>query len=70
MKLTLDYGRTGLTVELPADRIVGPLAIRNVPALDDPERDVAASLEQPIGTPRTSKTRSRPGAEGRMHPHL
>lgn len=50
MKLTLDYGRTGLTVELPADRVVGPLAIRDVPALDDPERDVAAALEQPIGT--------------------
>ena len=51
MKLTLDYGRTGLTVELPADRVVGPLAIRDVPALDDPERDVAAAIEQPIGTP-------------------
>jgi lactate racemase len=51
MKLTLDYGRTGLAVELPADRVVGPLAIRDVPALDDPERDVAAALEQPIGTP-------------------
>jgi nickel-dependent lactate racemase len=50
MKLTLDYGRTGLTVELPADRVVGPLAIRDVPALDDPERDVSAALEQPIGT--------------------
>ena len=41
MKVTLDYGRTGLTVELPAERVVGPLAIRDVPALDDPERAVA-----------------------------
>jgi nickel-dependent lactate racemase len=51
MRLTLDYGKTGLPVELPADRIVGPLAIRDVPALDDPERAVAAAIEQPIGTP-------------------
>ncbi len=51
MRLTLDYGRRGLTVELPADRVVGPLAIRDVPALEDPERAVAAALEQPIGTP-------------------
>src|SRR5947207_2379709 len=50
-KVTLDYGRTGLTVELPADRVVGPLAIREVPPLDDPERAVAAALEEPIGTP-------------------
>jgi nickel-dependent lactate racemase len=51
IRLTLDYGRTGLPVELPADRVVGPLAIRDVPALDEPERAVAAALEQPIGTP-------------------
>jgi nickel-dependent lactate racemase len=51
LTVTLDYGRTGLTVELPADRVVGPLAIRDVPPLDDPERAVAAALEQPIGTP-------------------
>ena len=37
MKVTLDYGRTGLAVEIPADRVVGPLAIKNVPPLDDPE---------------------------------
>src|SRR5262245_2541767 len=51
LKVTLDYGRTGLTVELPADRVVGPLAIRDVPPLDDPERVVAAALKEPIGTP-------------------
>src|SRR5438552_5849525 len=51
LKVTLDYGRTGLAVELPADRVVGPLAIREVPPLDDPERAVAAALEEPIGTP-------------------
>ena len=47
LKVTLDYGRTGLTVELPAERVVGPLAIRDVPPLDDPEGAVAAALETP-----------------------
>ena len=52
MKFTLDYGRTGLAVEIPADRVVGPLAIKHVPPLDDPEAAVAAALDDPIGTPR------------------
>ena len=51
MKVTLDYGRTGLTVELPAERLVGPLAIRDVPALGDPEAAVTDALERPVGTP-------------------
>jgi nickel-dependent lactate racemase len=51
LKVTLDYGRTGMMVEIPADRVVGPLAIRSAPPLDDPERAVAAALEDPIGTP-------------------
>ncbi len=49
LNVTLDYGRTGLAVELPADRVVGPLAIRDVPPLDDPEAAVSAALERPIG---------------------
>jgi nickel-dependent lactate racemase len=51
LRVTLDYGRTGLHVELPADRVVGPLAIRDVPPLDDPEGAVAAALESPIASP-------------------
>jgi lactate racemase len=51
MKVKLDYGRTGLTVELPEERVVGLLAIRDVPALDDPEGAVAEALARPIGTP-------------------
>jgi nickel-dependent lactate racemase len=51
MKVTLDYGRTGLTVELPTERVVGPLAIRDVPPLDDPEAAVADALDRPIGSP-------------------
>jgi nickel-dependent lactate racemase len=51
MKVTLDYGRTGLTVELPAERVIGPLAIRDMPALGDPDTAVAEALARPIGTP-------------------
>ncbi|MHB1559322.1 MAG: lactate racemase domain-containing protein, partial [Isosphaeraceae bacterium] len=51
MNVTLDYGRTGLSVALPADRVVGPLAIRDVPPLENPERAVAEALERPIASP-------------------
>jgi len=50
LRVVLDYGRTGMAVELPGDRIVGPLAIRDVPPLDLPEAAVVAALENPIGT--------------------
>jgi len=50
MHLTLDYGRTGLPVTLPDDRVVGPLAIRDAAPLPDPATTIAASIEQPIGT--------------------
>jgi lactate racemase len=55
LRVTLDYGRTGLEVELPADRVVGPLEIRSVPPLADPEGAVAAALEEPIGAPPLSE---------------
>jgi nickel-dependent lactate racemase len=48
MKITLDYGRTGLDVELPDDRVVGPLAIRPAPPLPDPDAALAAVLARPI----------------------
>jgi nickel-dependent lactate racemase len=51
MRIHLDYGRTGLDVDLPDDRVVGPLAIRPAPPLPDPEAAVAGALEQPVGTP-------------------
>jgi nickel-dependent lactate racemase len=50
-RFTLDYGRAGLDVELPADRVVGPLEIRHVPPLEDPEAAVASALAEPIGSP-------------------
>src|SRR4051812_12970603 len=51
LEVTLDYGRTGLTVRLPADRVVGPLAIHDVPPLPDPGAAIEAALERPIGAP-------------------
>ena len=51
MRITLDYGRTGLDVELPDDRVVGPLAIRPAAPLADPQTAVEQALAQPIGTP-------------------
>ncbi len=51
INVILDYGRTGLSVELPAERVVGTLAIRDVSPLEDPQGAVEAALEAPIGTP-------------------
>jgi nickel-dependent lactate racemase len=50
MRIQLDYGRTGLTVELPDDRIVGPLAMRPAPPLPDPAKAIADAIEHPIAS--------------------
>jgi nickel-dependent lactate racemase len=50
MRIKLDYGQTGMDVELPDDRIVGPLAIRLVEPLADPAAAVAQAIRQPIGS--------------------
>src|SRR5207248_4113362 len=46
-----DYGRTGLPVELPDERVVGPLAIRPAAPLADPRGAVERALAHPTGTP-------------------
>jgi nickel-dependent lactate racemase len=51
MRITLEYGKHGLEVELPDDRIVGPLAIKAVPAVADPEATLRNRLLYPTGTP-------------------
>ena len=51
MRIKLDYGRTGLEVELPDDRVVGPLAIKPTARLEDPQGVLRQRLEHPIGTP-------------------
>jgi nickel-dependent lactate racemase len=51
MRITLDYGRTGLEVELPDERVVGPLAIKPAAPLAHPETAVANAIANPIGSP-------------------
>jgi nickel-dependent lactate racemase len=50
MRVTLDYGRTGLEVELPDERVVGPLAIKPAEPLSDPVAGVEEVLAVPTGT--------------------
>jgi lactate racemase len=51
MRVTLDYGRTGLPVELPDERVVGPLAIQPTAPLTDPNGAIEQVLAHPTGTP-------------------
>ncbi|MEX2288355.1 MAG: nickel-dependent lactate racemase [Planctomycetaceae bacterium] len=51
MKITLDYGKTGLDVEIPEANLVGPLAIKPVLPLADPQASLDELLAAPIGTP-------------------
>src|SRR5437660_5352828 len=50
VRITLDYGKTGLEVELPEDRLVGPLTIRPAPPLPDAEAAIAEALRRPIAS--------------------
>ncbi len=50
MHITLDYGKTGLDVELPDANIVGPLSIKPMPPLADPVAAVAAKVADPTGS--------------------
>lgn len=49
MITTLRYGREGLRVELPDERVRHVLRQRPAPALDDPREATRAALAQPIG---------------------
>src|ERR1700730_17999920 len=51
MRVKLDYGRTGVEVEIPSERLVGPLAIKDAVPLANPEQAVAEVLARPVGTP-------------------
>lgn len=51
MRVTLEYGKTGLEVELPADRVVRSLGYKNAPPLADPAADLRRILATPNGTP-------------------
>lgn len=51
VRIKLDYGRAGLEVNLPEERLVGQLAIKNATPIDNPEAELARALANPIGTP-------------------
>jgi nickel-dependent lactate racemase len=49
MQVHLEYGRTGLDVELPDQNVVGCLQYRPVEPLADPDAAIRQVLEQPTG---------------------
>ena len=51
MRIKLEYGRTGLEVDLPDGRVVGPLAIKPTVPLADPRAVLQERLARPTGTP-------------------
>ncbi len=50
MHFRLEYGRTGLDVDLPADRVTRKLAYKECPPLADPDVALREVLERPNGT--------------------
>jgi lactate racemase len=51
MKITLDYGKTGLDVTIPDERMIAPpLAIQSVEPLFNPEGALEAALMKPLGS--------------------
>ena len=51
MRVHLEYGRTGLDVELPDRNVVGCLQYRPADPLADPDAAVRQVLAQPTGSP-------------------
>jgi nickel-dependent lactate racemase len=51
MEVTLNYGRNGLKVQVPDERVAGVLRLRPVPPLPDPSAAVADALRSPIAAP-------------------
>jgi nickel-dependent lactate racemase len=51
MRVKLEYGRTGLFAELPAERVVRTLHYKDAQPLADPRGELAAVLATPNGAP-------------------
>ena len=51
MRFKLEYGRTGLEVDLPAERIVRTLQYKDAPPLPDPAGSLTEMLASPIASP-------------------
>ena len=55
MQVRLEYGRTGLQVELPDDRVIRTLAYKDADPLPDPTLALQQCLEDPTGTAALSE---------------
>src|SRR5580704_12184332 len=63
MRIKLDYGKTGLAIEVPDRNLVGPLGLRPVDPLANPDRVLADALAHPIGSaPLSELARGRTSA--------
>ncbi len=63
MKIHLDYGKSGLDVDLPDNNVVGILGLTSAAPLDDPAESIRQSLANPIGTrPLAAMARGRKNA--------
>jgi nickel-dependent lactate racemase len=63
MRVKLEYDRAGLEVELPDDRVVGPLCVRPAPPLVDAGAAVSEALASPVGgAPLAELARGRQSA--------
>jgi len=51
MRVQLDYGKTGLEVELPDDRLAGLLQTRDAEPLEDPQTAIREAIKNPTGAP-------------------
>ena len=51
MRFKLEYGRTGLEVDLPTERIVRTLQYKDAPPLPDPAGSLTEMLASPIASP-------------------
>lgn len=55
MRVRLEYGRRGLEVELPDERVVRTLVYKDAPPLADPDGALAEVLDRPNGAPPLSE---------------
>jgi len=46
----MDYGKTGLMVDLPNDKVIGPLEIKNATPLANQSQAISDALAHPIGS--------------------
>jgi lactate racemase len=58
MRVQLEYGRTGLPVELPDKHVVRTLTYKSVAPLVSPQAALLAVLEHPTGTPALARLAS------------